>query len=222
MHNSRRGIARIENVGFQQTHNDAALDRIISTIRERGAFNVARAMTATIKDTQRELTALLPVVLDRPNPWTRQAIGITPATREALRASVFVKDSQAQYLRFQIEGGQRSIKPFEIRFRSKRVTGYMIPSEGSKLDQFGNVSKADIVALGRALSAPDAAKRYFVGEPQNSTSPPGVYERTAGGGLRLVFLQSSSARYAPLFDFFGVARATIRATFRGHLIQSFR
>lgn len=222
MQNSRRANARIEIVSFRQISDDAALDRIIDEVAKRSSFAVIRAMTATVKDAQAELTAVIPGVFDRPNPWTRQAIGIQPATRAMPTASVFVKDSQANYLAYQIDGGLRNLKPFELQFRNVRVNGYMIPGAGSTLDQFGNVSKADILNLSRALNSSDASKNYFVGTPKNSDRPPGIYERTAAGGLRLVFLQATSARYTPAFDFYGIARTTIRARLKANLVTALK
>ncbi|MGL4233241.1 MAG: hypothetical protein ACRDAM_16085 [Casimicrobium sp.] len=222
MQNSWRATARIEIVSFRQISDDASLDRIIAEIAKRSSFAVIRAMTATVKDAQAALTDTIPVVFDRPNAWTRQAIGIQSATRAVPTAAVFVKDSQANYLAYQIDGGQRSLKPFELQFRNVRVNGYMIPGEASTLDQFGNVSKADILNLSRSLNASDASKNYFVGTPKNSDRPPGIYERTAAGGLRLVFLQATSARYAPAFDFYGIARTTIRDRLKANLIAAIK
>ena len=45
--------------------------------------------------------------LDRPNPFTQRGIGVNKSSKRRLIASVFIKDIQWKYLKWQVEGGIR-------------------------------------------------------------------------------------------------------------------
>lgn len=95
--------------------------------------------------------------LDRPTPFTLRSIALTqPATRDNPAAVIDFRDvaggqrPAADYLRWQVQGGERRLKAFEIMLRSMGVLpgGYfMVPGRGAKFDAYGNVSRGQIVAL---------------------------------------------------------------------------
>lgn len=138
--------------------------------------------------------------LDRPTPFTLNSITLTkPATISNLTATIGFKTSgagrpAANYLRWQVQGGQRALKAFELMLRSVIPLlheGYfLVPGPGAKFDSFGNVERGQIVAIlsyfrafpeeGRGFKMNSTAQtrarmrkgtrsklgyRYFVGRP---------------------------------------------------------
>lgn len=95
--------------------------------------------------------------LDRPTPFTLRSIAVTQlATRDNPVALLDFKDvaggqrPASDYLRWQVQGGQRRLKAFEVMLRSMGVLpgGYFaVPGSGAKFDAYGNVSRGQIVAL---------------------------------------------------------------------------
>lgn len=149
--------------------------------------------------------------LDRPTPFTLRSIALTQlATRDNPVAVMDFKDvaggqrPAADYLRWQVQGGQRRLKAFEIMLRSMGILpdGYfMVPGSGAKFDAYGNVSRGQIVALlsyfrafpedgrGWKMNSTAATRarmakgtrnrpgyRYFVGRPGDGRGPLGIYQ----------------------------------------------
>ncbi|MEO6709866.1 MAG: hypothetical protein ABIP42_09805 [Planctomycetota bacterium] len=172
------------------------------------AFGVARGLTTTAKQTSEKLRADLPSIFDRPTPFTRNAMAITPATKTSLVASVFVKDAQAAYLQMEETGGVRSPMP---------GSPINLPVS-QRTNAYGNIARG---AIGRAK----AKGTVFVSKGQGRTAhlPPGLYERlgtrtakgmgsargrkkTTGRGaqksrVKLLVAFERKANYAPRFGF---------------------
>lgn len=160
--------------------------------------------------------------LDRPTPFTLRSIAVTQlATRDNLTAVIDFRDvaggqrPAAEYLRWQVQGGERRLKAFELMLRSMGVLpgGYfMVPGSGAKFDAYGNVSRGQIVALlsyfrafpedgrGFKMNATAASRRrmaigtksrpgyrYFVGRP-GGRGELGIYQevRIARGTRELL------------------------------------
>lgn len=161
--------------------------------------------------------------LDRPTPFTLRSITVAQAaTRESPVAVIDFKDvaggqrPAADYLRWQVQGGERRLKAFEVMLRTMGVLpgGYfMVPGSGAKFDAYGNVSRGQIVALlsyfrafpedGRGFKMNSTAAtrkrmakgtrtrpgyRYFVGRPGDGRGPLGIYQevRIARGSRELL------------------------------------
>ncbi|MCV2423395.1 hypothetical protein LNV47_22665 [Paucibacter sp. DJ4R-1] len=139
--------------------------------------------------------------LDRPTPFTLNSLAVTKiATAASLSAHVGFKQVSggarpaSAYLRWQVGGGQRRLKAFELMLRSvipQLHDGYyLVPGRGAKLDAYGNVERGQITAIlsyfrafpeqGRGYkmnSTPETRRRmakgtrskfgyrYFVGRP---------------------------------------------------------
>lgn len=151
--------------------------------------------------------------LDRPTPFTLNSIAlIKRATREDPSAVIDFKDvagggrPAANYLRWQVEGGERRLKAFERMLRSVGALpgGYfVVPGAGAQLDAYGNVSRGLIVAIlsyfqafpeegrGWKMNSTEASRRrkatstrkrrgvaYFVGRPGDGRGPLGIWRRT--------------------------------------------
>ncbi|KQY83665.1 hypothetical protein [Pelomonas sp. Root1444] len=115
--------------------------------------------------------------LDRPTPFTLNSLSVTKrATAADLTAVVDFKQvaggsrPASDYLRWQVSGGQRRLKGFEVALRSIGVLpgGYFVtPGQGAKMDAYGNVSRGQIVAI---LSYFRAFREEGRGFKMNSTA----------------------------------------------------
>ncbi len=197
---------------------DALLDGTIKQV----PFATARALTATAKAVEAAEKAEIRQVFDNPVPFTQRGVGITPATKQKLVAVVFLKREQAAYLDAQIKGGARRRRPFEAQFSKEQgqPVPSAVPGAGATLNQFGNLTKAQIARLGR--QAKGRKQNVFVPKPGDRL-PPGVYQRQQDGSVKpvLVFTKAP-AKYRKRFDFYGVARKTVRATWSRNFATSLR
>lgn len=208
-------------------HNIMAVMPKLDQFTSRQApFAIAKALTSTAKLVQGELTAALPTAFDRPSAWTRKAFAIKPARKDTLTSWVFAKDSQARYLRYGVQGGQRKVKGFEKRFdalvKGEEPTGKaLVPMRNVKLDAQGNVSLATIKRLSQTNSSGKVG-RYFVGKPKgagkNAGAPIGVYARMNNNKrlqLQMAFVQEPT--YRKRLDMQGIGARVVRARFANEL-----
>jgi hypothetical protein len=110
-----------------------AMDRLLNNV----AFGIARGLTQVAKLSATTVTAALPTDFDRPNPFTMQAVSFTPATKDNLVATLFVKNAQAVYLELEETGGTRTPQP---------GSPINIPVD-LKTNQYGNIPRGRIAAL---------------------------------------------------------------------------
>lgn len=133
----------------------------------------------------------------------------------------------ATYLNPQERAGGRRAKKFELALQASGAMprGYVtVPGRAAQLDGYGNVSRSQIIAIIAALGADyspgyqrviskNTAKRlasltrrgrqYVSVHPDDAKNlgmSPGIYERTAEGGLRAVFLYVRAVRYRKTLD----------------------
>jgi hypothetical protein len=122
-------------------------------------FGVIVALTKTAQDVKAAEIAEIDRAIDRPTPYTRAAVYLQRATRERPVAAVGLKDDltyaapghqPANYLQPQIDGGQRNIKAFEklLQLAGLMPAGWKaVPGAAARLDQYGNVSRGQIVQV---------------------------------------------------------------------------
>ena len=189
---------------------DATLARL-GGLGKQVDYATAVALTKTAKVVQAYLPAELDKALDRPTPFTKRGVFITPARRDTLFAVVGIKDIQAKYLRWQFDGGTRA----------PGAKGLKLPS-AVNLNEFGNIPKGVIKQLiGVARRETGLKKRtatkikvsqkveIFYGDPADVGGhkfPPGIYKRVNHGGGRhqlipLIVFPRVAARYKKRFDF---------------------
>lgn len=153
-------------------------------------FATAVALTRTAKDAKGELDRSAPQHLDRPTPFTKRAIGTERATKTKLRSRVYVKDLQAEYLRFQIDGG--------VRIVSGAGTGVPVRR---RLNKYGNIP-------GRRRGLVKG-QNEFVGTVRGVS---GVWRRTKKG-VRLMVAFERRTKYRPRFPFYAIAEQTAERRF---------
>lgn len=119
-------------------------------------FLLAKTLTAVGQDVREHFTKRMPVVFDRPTPFTQRGVFLKRADKKDLNADVYFPDSQEQsgraqreYIRPGARGGRRHQKRTEFLLTG---TGYLPPGwvtvpgsyfkGGEKLDQYGNIPGA--------------------------------------------------------------------------------
>ena len=102
--------------------------------RLQSGFQTAQreALNDTGFQLRRDLVKSLETDLDKPTPYTKRGISIQKATRNDLTTSVFVLPDQAEYLIRQVIPQTR--QPF-----SEYI---IVPTEGSRRNQYGNLTRA--------------------------------------------------------------------------------
>lgn len=199
---------------------------------------VATALTRTAKALSGEWQQDINTRLDRPTPRTQKAARIESARADKLYARVAIKDAAAggmapaDYLQQQEFGGGRLRKKFEQALISSGAmpAGYFtVPGEGAVRDGYGNVSRAQIVAVIRQLGTDFSpgyqhviskstskrlqtmakhGRRYIVIPPGNARISAGVYERQ-GRALKAIFLFKRSVTYQRRLDLLDTAPAKV-------------
>lgn len=208
---------------FNVTSNIRQVLSITERLSSQYAFAVASALTATVKAVQKEMPAAVAQDLDRPTAFTKAGFFIVPARKDRLTAVVGVKDRQAQYLRYQVDGGRRA--PLRKALR--------LPSE-VQLDASGNMPAGlvrQLVARAKAnkRATKTQAQRFgvsqaldlFYGEPGDGR-PAGIYKRVVLSATRqqlvpMVVFPQRPANYEPRFKFRERAQALVASTFEPEL-----
>lgn len=173
--------------------NVKALERSLSeAARKQIPFATARALTLTAKLVQSRITREMPDIFDRPTPFTMRAVGVTPAKKTSLVATVFIKDAQAKYLEIEETGGTRT----------PAKTAFVLPAQ-IKRNTYGNIPRG-------ALQRAKAKGNVFVGTVHGVG---GFWMRTSKGGVRLLVEFKAKASYKPIFKFNERAEAAARRIF---------
>jgi hypothetical protein len=183
-------------------------------------FAVAKALTDVARSAAKAMPTEVQHDLEDPTPFTLRGFFSTRAEKAKPVAEVGVKDLQAKYLRYQIEGGQR--RPTKKALRLPATV---------QLDSFGNLPKGTIRRLvaaaksGRRVGGKRAQKlgvaessEIFYGKPRGGAQrPPGLYVRRKQEGRQvlvpLVVFPARSATYRQRFDFYAKAEQIVRREF---------
>jgi hypothetical protein len=170
--------------------------------------------------------------IDRPIARTKSATTFQSATAASLQSRVLVKDnlsgtSPSEYLGPQERAGSRNLKKFEAALQASGAMprGYVVvPGRGAQLDAYGNVSRAQIIAVitqlgtdyspgyqrvipktvaGRLAAMARRGKSFIAVNPDEAKEmkvSPGIYERKQGGGMVAVFLYKRTVVYRKVLD----------------------
>lgn len=125
-------------------------------------FGLAKSLTRVAKEVQKAQIEEIPKQLDRPKPFTMNAIRVRAANKKNLTATVFMMDKTAWYLEPYEFGGKTKL--------NKGAKSQVLPVT-QKLDQYGNIPRMTIGRLSKR-------KDIFIGEikTKNGTVK-GVFQR---------------------------------------------
>jgi hypothetical protein len=223
----------------------AQVQRLLEDRQQRQLpYAAARGLTETAKLVKAAEVHEMGDVFDRPTPWTLNSLFVKPATKQDLTAIVWLKDDRAgsgtppdRYLNPEIKGGLRVPKAFE---RALQRVGALppdyvaVPGAAAKLDQYGNLSRGQIVQLlsyfrtfdtaGFTANISDARRarlrrgtkskvgfEYFVGRPGDGKLPLGIWQRFQlghGTAIKPILIFIPQALYHAIYDFMFVAQRT--------------
>jgi hypothetical protein len=189
-------------------------------------FAAAKALTLTLRGAQQLMPAAATGALDRPTAFTLRGFYAQSAQKDNLQASVGVKDLQAKYLGYQVQGGTRAPNRLALR----------LPSTVA-LDESGNLPKGVIARLiaaaksgrklGKRLSSRAGLSQdvqLFYGKPRGTNLPAGIYRREKRGSksvlVPVIVFPRQSATYQPRFDFYAVAHRHVVDTFDATLART--
>jgi hypothetical protein len=191
-------------------------------------FAAALALTESVKAARDAMPGEVESVFDRPTAFTKGGFFIEPARKDRLQASVGIKDRQAEYLQYQVQGGTRQPKRQALR----------LPSV-VQLNEYGNVPAGLIKSLiNRAKAGKRAtgaqSRRFgvsqavdlFYGEPGDGR-PAGIYKRVVVSALRhelvpIIVFPKQPARYERLFDFHERAERIVVRSFEPALASAWQ
>lgn len=145
---------------------------------------------------------------DSPNKFTQSGFGFTRSNKRTLVAEVYVKDIQSQYLRKQMEGGDRQRGDHAV----SDTLGVVLPGPDGKRTAFGGVPRGYVSRQVRG-------KTRFIGEiggvrglwerPKYKKIPKGKKRRAkffadnTNRKLKLLAVFEDKVQYKPNWDFFG-------------------
>lgn len=212
----------------------AELDKAKKQIPFASALAINNTAHLVMDEIKREMAS----VFDRPTNWTLNSMRVVPAKKDHLEASVWVKDqaggkaaAPAQWLRPQIEGGQRQDKGSESKLRRQGVLPagkYILPGNGVGLDRFGNISRGTMrkVLTGINSNAAQASStgkkrkggrknKYFVlGQGANAI---GIAERMGKDSISMVLKFGRLPSYSRRLDFYAIGQRVVDK----HLVAEF-
>ena len=171
---------------------------------------------------KRSLPGGAKAAFDQPTAFTSSASTwrVKKATKSNVEALVFPEAKREPYLRANITGGQRGVKPFEAAFEGAGVgsppADQFFPTKFARRNSKGNVSKA---TLGKIIEDAKAGKTgrnaYFIGKPSNSLKPYGIYRRMART-LRPIYLPATRPlTYQRIYDIGAIADKVIDRQYQG-------
>jgi hypothetical protein len=213
------------------TSSFKALEARIMGMGKQVNYATAVALTKTAKLAQAAMPAALDKALDRPTPFTKSSVFVTPANKNNLAATIGFKDRAATYMQRQIEGG--TLTPGK--------GGLKLPGD-IVLNAFGNIPRGMInklkaaaqsgqlsKAIGKRLGLGNRRKgaapiQLFYGKPTGAgweQAPMGIWRRipgTSGGKGKLVpviLFEDTAFKYKPRFRFRDEVEKVVRAEWPG-------
>jgi hypothetical protein len=213
------------------------------------AYAASRAINATAKQVEAEEQRAIAGVFDRPKAQTVKATYVKYSNKTNLEATVGIKERAqgipaAEYLHPNIgESGKhhpRTYKRSEFMLRRMGILPeglFTVPGKGARLDQYGNMSRGQIVQIlsyfqafgktalnskrmnmtekGRTLAA-KKQRQYFIIPVASRESKlfPGIWQEEPGRGITPVLMFVSRPTYKAIYDFAGLAEKVIRSRFR--------
>lgn len=180
-----------------------AVERQLSALAYRQMpFATAQALTSLAKIVKEAEKEALPSIFDRPTPFTVNSIGVIPARKDTLQATVFVKDIAAAYL-----------APYEFGGKNKLNAKALLKPVQQPVNQYGNLPRSKIRQL-------TARADVFVGKVKGKSGQEinGVWQRVKASkgqpaSLKLLVAFDEPHEATQHIDYRKRAEALIRANF---------
>lgn len=250
----------MEIISFNKSYDTNKASLVFDDIVKRQLpFALSKALNDTAKIIVKGLKDEMLKIFDNPTPYTVNSVSFKKrATKEDLNVKIIIKDftgkgtAPVKYLAPEIEGGSRRSRSSEIQLREKGLLKddwYWVPGKGIILNQYGNITGAQIVRIMSALQAfrevgyfanqtaqslkrnKGAMKNLIVIKDFNNRSKllPGVYQltkpvKTKSGTsykeLKPILIFIKKPTYKKRFDFFGVGKSIFDKEFNNNFEQA--
>lgn len=175
-------------------------------------FSIAQSLTATSKGIASipesknksiisDLRRLAEQRLDRPKKQTSTGWFATTANKRTLETRITPKDQpwdRSKYFKGLMKGGDRPAKWIEKearRLSSLPSNIDLVPTRNTPRDNYGNPRRAFVK---RHLANVGSGKT-FIGQPEGTTRPIGIYQ-VKGSSLKALFVGQSSTNYPKPFE----------------------
>lgn len=191
-------------------------------------FAVSLAINKTAQSVRHAEYDEMRRVFDRPTPFTLRSAFISPAKKNNLEASVWLKGyadkgtAATTYIGPQIWGGERKLRRGERLLRR----GFMVPGVAIKLDSHGNLPRGRLqralsqlgvqldprtnsTRKSRKRSKRRGASQFFIEQINETTA---IWERT-GRRIKPFLVAVRTPHYTPRLAFQAVAEREHRAVF---------
>jgi len=237
-------------IGIQSSIDAVVRDLGVAERQARWAAVVA--INRTLPLIREELRQQMRRSFDRPTPYTLNSLRSEQATRQSLAGRVALRDEGSagkgtpatKYLAPQVSGGTRSLKRLERALRWAGVLRngyYAVPAAGARLDQYGNISRGQIVQMLSYLRAfnetgftmnraahqsagrgrnrkPRHAHAYFAVRWRENRLAPGIYMRRSTrpgerGIVPVLAFVDGAPSYTARLDFHGAGERVARNAF---------
>jgi hypothetical protein len=171
---------------------EKSIDHVVN---KQMPFALAKTLTDTVKDAQRALEAQLPKKLDRPTRFSLKAFGVSRATKKNLEAVIFIKDIQAEYLKYAVEGGERQ----------PAGKAHALPAK-IRLNKHGNIAgRRGGKKFEKLLAKPNTFKATIKGVH-------GVWQRNKKGTkVKLLIAFRPTASYEKKFPFYRIVEGVVKS-----------
>jgi hypothetical protein len=186
-----------------QNDLDRLSRRLTNIQREQVPFAASMAINDVAADVANAVTKQMDRYLDNPTPFTQKAyqsrLGTfkgNRATKRKLYADIIPGQIQAEYLRFQVEGG----------IRTPKQTAIFVPTRVAPKNKYGNVSRGN-----RKRFIAGQGQYFSAGEREEKT--PGVYKRERRGAISPMAFYVQQANYDPIFPIDKIAGGVVKNRF---------
>lgn len=226
----------------------AALRANLAGMNKQVRFAASLALNETAKAIEKEEQSGIAGAFDRPKGQTVKATYVVRSDKNNLEATIGIKPRArgvpaAEYLspNIGVSGKRaRAYKRSEFMLRQAGILPagmFTVPGKEAKLDQYGNMSRGQIVSIlsffrtfgasslntkrmnmtkeGREKAA--AKKRQYFIVPIGDRKLklfPGIWQETAQRTLAPILMFVSQPVYNAIYDFEGIARKVVRSRFR--------
>lgn len=185
-------------------------------------YAVARSLTGTVREIAQAMPGVMESVFDKPTEWSKKGVYTLSASKSSKTAVVGIKDRQASYLQWQVEGGTRAPRNKALRLPSVvdlNAHGNLPAGLIKRLIERAKAGKRATKAQGKRYGVSSKVDLFY-GDPGDGR-PVGIYKRVQAGKrsvlVPIVVMPQRGARYERRFDFYGQADRIARRVYPAQL-----
>jgi hypothetical protein len=157
------------------TVKEISIDGFIQRLSDLEQKEVPLALARALQDSGQIAKAMIQAEInskvDDPTPFTQKAAFGSSVQIGETSVTFGLKDFQGDYLFSMYQGGERKLRPFETKFKTKFGTKYLIPHGNTPRDAYGNVPLAVVKQI--MQDATNKTNGYYVTKKQIRHRPKG-------------------------------------------------